>query len=78
MVFQYLRYSLTFCAPSQEGIGIDPGLNVVTTMAPLASREQSHPQAILKFYCPSSLGYTAHYGLRARHNLKVLYFVRKL
>ena len=33
----------------KEGIGIDPGLTVVTTMVPAASREDFCPQTILKF-----------------------------
>ena len=37
----------------QEGIEIDPGLSAVTTMIPAASREDSHLQAILKFYGPT-------------------------
>ena len=44
----------------QEVIGIDPGLSAVTTMAPVASREDSRPQAIFKFYHLSSLDYKAY------------------
>ena len=40
----------------QESIGIDSGLNAITTMVPSVSKEQedSCPQVILKFYHLSS------------------------
>ena len=49
---------------SQEGTGIDPGLGAATTRVPAASREDSRPQAILKFHPPSSLDYKAATDLR--------------
>ena len=36
--------------------GIDPGLN-----GTVASKKDSRPQTILKFYCPKSLAYRAHH-----------------
>ena len=41
------------------GFGIDPRLGAATLRAPEASKEDSHPQAILKFHHPSSLDYRA-------------------
>ena len=38
-------------------LGIDTRLSAVALRAPEASREDSRPQAILKFQCPSSLDY---------------------
>ena len=49
-----------------RGFGLDPRLGAAATRAPAASREDSRPQAILKFHRPSSLDY------RARHGLPVL------
>ena len=46
---------------SQEGI--DPRLGEAALRAPAASREDSFPQAILKFHHPSSLDYRACQGL---------------
>ena len=45
------------------GFGIDPRLGAAALRAPAASREDSCPQAILKFYRPSSLDYRARHGL---------------
>ena len=45
-----------------RGIGIDPRLGAVSLRAPPVSREDSRPQAILKFHCPSSLDYRARHG----------------
>ena len=42
---------------------IDPRLGAAALRAPAASREDSRPQAILKFHRPSSLDYRAHHGL---------------
>ena len=43
--------------PTQEGIEIDSRIGAAATKAPAASREDSHPQAILKFHHPNSLDY---------------------
>ena len=48
---------------SQGEFGIDPRIGVAATRAPVASREDSCPQAILKVHCPSSLDYRACHGL---------------
>ena len=57
-------------------VGIDPGLGTVATRVPAASRENSRPQAILKFQRPSSLDYRARHGLLANETnvIKVDYF----
>ena len=47
---------------TSEGFGIDPRLGAAALRAPAASREDSCPQAILKFYRPSSLDYRARHG----------------
>ena len=52
------------CTP--RGFGIDLRLGAVALRAPAASREDSRPQAILKFHRPSSLDY------RVRHELPVI------
>ena len=44
------------CTP--RGFGIDPRLGAVALRAPAAYREDSRPQAILKFHHPSSLDYS--------------------
>ena len=44
------------------GFGINPRLGAVALKAPAASKEDSRPQAILKFYRPSSLDYRSHDG----------------
>ena len=41
---------------------IDPRLGAAALRAPAASREDSRPQAILKFHRPSSLDYRARHG----------------
>ena len=46
----------------QEGFGIDLRLGAAALMAPAASKEDSRPQAILKFHCSSCLDYRAYYG----------------
>ena len=52
------------CQPApHKGIGIDPGLNTVTTRAPPASMEDVRPQGGLKFHHPSSLDYSARHRL---------------
>ena len=43
----------------QESIGIDPGLYEVTTMAPVASKGDSHSLIILKYHHPIKLEFTA-------------------
>ena len=48
-----------------RGFGIDPRLGAAALRAPAASREDFHPQAILKLHRPSSLDY------RARHRLQI-------
>ena len=45
------------------GFGLDPRLGAAATRAPAASREDSRPQAILKFHRPRSLDYRARHGL---------------
>ena len=45
---------------------IDFRTGLATTRAPEASKEDSHPQAILKFHRPSSLNYRAQHGLPVR------------
>ena len=47
----------------KEGIGIDPGISAVTTVAPVASMEDFLPQVIFKFHFPSSLDYGAFHRL---------------
>ena len=47
----------------QGGVGIDSRLDAAALKAPAASREDSCPQAILKFHLPSSLDYRACHGL---------------
>ena len=49
------------CIP--RGFGFDPKLGAAALRAPAASREDSRPQAILKFHRPSSLDYRARHGL---------------
>ena len=44
------------------GFGIDLRLGAAALRAPAASREDSRPQAILKFHRPSSLDYRARHG----------------
>ena len=46
------------CTP-QKGFEFDPRLAAATLKALAASREDSHPQDILKFHRPSSLDYRA-------------------
>ena len=48
-------------------------------MAPKISMEDSCPQAILEFHCPSSLDYRAHQGLKVRwkFNLHLIYEILK-
>ena len=46
---------------SPGGFGIDHRLGAAALRAPAASREDSCPQAILKFHHPSSLDYRAHH-----------------
>ena len=46
-----------------RGVEIDSRIGEAATRASAASKEDSHPQAILKFHCPSSLDYRAHQGL---------------
>ena len=48
-----------------EGFEIDSRIGAAAPRAPAASKEDSRPQAILKFHRPSSLDY------RARHRLPV-------
>ena len=45
------------------GFGIDPRLGAAAIRAPAASKEDYHPQAILKLHRPSSLDYRACHGL---------------
>ena len=46
-----------------RGAGIDPRQGAAALRASAASREDSRPQAILKFHRPSSLDYRAYHGL---------------
>ena len=48
-----------------RGFGVDPKIGAAALRAPASSREDSRPQAILKFHRPSSLDY------KARHELLV-------
>ena len=59
--------------PGPTRTPIDPKLGAATLRAQAASREDSRPQAILKFHCPSSLEYRASQGLRVFH-ASLLYF----
>ena len=43
------------------GFGIDPRIDVAATRVPAASKEDSHPQAILKFQPRYSFDYRVHY-----------------
>ena len=53
-----------------EGFEIDSRIGAAAPRAPVASMEDSRPQAILKFHCLSSLDY------RVRHELPVeVYYV---
>ena len=47
------------CTP--RGIGIDPRLGVATQRAPVASMENSCPQAILEFQPRNSFDYRVRY-----------------
>ena len=47
----------------QEGMGIDIGLNAVTTMAPAAYMDDSCFQTILKSLCPNSFDYISFHGV---------------
>ena len=49
--------------PPQGGFDIDPRLGAAAIGAPAASREDSCPQAIIKFHFPTSLDYKARHGL---------------
>ena len=44
------------------GFGIDSRIGAAAPRAPAASKENSCPQAILKFRPPSNLDYKAHHG----------------
>ena len=48
--------------PGPTRTPIDPKLGAAAPRAPAASREDSRPQAILKFHRPSSLDYRARHG----------------
>ena len=52
---------------SPGGFGIDPRLGAATLRAPAASKEDSRPQAILKFHRPSSLDYRVRHELPNTH-----------
>ena len=56
------------------GFGNNPRIGVATTRAPAASREDSYPQAILKFHCPFSMDYRARYGLPVAAHLSIIDF----
>ena len=45
------------------GIEIGSRIGAAAQRALAASKEDSRPQAILKFHCPSSLDYRARHGL---------------
>ena len=45
-----------------RGFGIDPRLGAAALRATAASKEDSHPHAILKLQRPSSLDYRARHG----------------
>ena len=45
------------------GFGIDPRIGAAALRAQAASKEDSRPQAILKFHHTSSLDYKARHGL---------------
>ena len=47
----------------QGGFGIDSRIGAAAPRAPAASREDSRPQAILKFHCPSSWDFRACHGV---------------
>ena len=47
----------------QGGFEIDSRIGAAATRIPAASKEDSRPQAILKFHSPSSLYYRARHGL---------------
>ena len=46
----------------QEGFEIDSRIDAAALRAPTVSKEDSRPQAILKFRPPSSLDYKARHG----------------
>ena len=50
------------------GFGNDPRLGAAALRAPAASREDSHPQTILKFHCPSILDYSFSYLQRRKQS----------
>ena len=52
-----------------RGFGIDYGLGLSATMIPAVSKEDSCPQAILKFYPHNSIYYRIHYGPQLEHQL---------
>ena len=53
-----------------RGFGIDPGLRGAATRVPAASREDSHPQAILKFRPPNTYDYRLRYESQLRFPLE--------
>ena len=53
----------------QGGFKIEPRIDAAATRAPAASKEDSHPQAILKFHHPSSLDRACH-GLSVRQSFE--------
>ena len=57
-----------------RGVVIDPRLGAAALRAPAASREDSRPQAILKFHRPSSLNYKIRHGLPVK-TLKGVVFI---
>ena len=55
--------STTFQPVPPGKVLIDSRLGAVATRASVASREDSNPQAILKFHGPASLDYRTYHGL---------------
>ena len=47
--------------PYTQGFGIDPRLGAATLRAPAASKEDFHPQVILKFQLHNSFDYRVRY-----------------
>ena len=59
-----------------EGIEIDSRIGVSASRAKASSKEDSRPQAILKFHRPSNMDYIALHGLPVRP-ARYTYTVRK-
>ena len=59
----------------QEGPYDNHTIGAAALRAPAASREDTHPQPILKYHRPSSLDYRARHGLSVKEEIESLYYI---